>query len=83
MLLDAGAPVNVRDKQFGSSPLAWAAHGSVHARPGNDDDYIAVVETLLDAGSLREASLNNWNEAPESMASDLVVRVLRQRGFTA
>ena len=27
LLLESGAPVNVRDTRYGSSPIAWAAHG--------------------------------------------------------
>ena len=30
ILLDYRAPVNVRDSQYGSSPIAWAAHGSTN-----------------------------------------------------
>jgi ankyrin repeat protein len=81
LLLDRGAAVNVRDVEFGSSPIAWAAHGSVNSRPGNDDDYLAVVELLLDAGSLRELSYNKWNEPPESLGSAAVTALLRRRGF--
>jgi len=71
LLLDLGAPVNVRDGQFGSSPLAWAAHGSSNCRKA-DDDYVAVVEMLLAAGADRETSINRWGEPPESMAAPSV-----------
>lgn len=83
VLLESGAPVNVRDKEFGCSPIAWAAHGSANARSRIDADYITVTEILLDAGSSREASYNKWNEPPERLASDAVARVLRKRGFAA
>lgn len=78
LLLGLGAPVNVRDREYGSSPLAWAAHGSTNCRQA-DDDYCAVVELLLDAGSERETSTNRWGEPPESMASPRVTKVLRER----
>lgn len=81
LLIDLGAPINVRDSTYGSSPLAWAAHGSTNSRPGHDDDYTAVVGMLLDAGATREASYNKWKEPPESMGSKAVVRVLKDRGF--
>lgn len=80
ILLSHGAPVNVRDKQFGSSPIAWAAHGSANCRKA-DDDYRAVVEALLDAGSEREFSINRWNEPPEHMANRPVAALLKARGF--
>ncbi len=79
-LLEAGAPVDVRDRQYGSSPIAWASHGSVNCREA-DDDYLAVVDLLLDAGSAREPSFNRWGEAPEALASDAVAEHLRARGF--
>jgi CO/xanthine dehydrogenase FAD-binding subunit len=79
-LLAAGAPIHVRDKTYGSTPLAWAAHGSANCREA-DDDYIAVIDLLLEAGSIREPSFNKWNEPPESMASDAVADHLRLRGF--
>lgn len=83
LLVDLGAPINFRDSTFGSSPIAWAAHGSTNCRAGHDDDYRAVVDVLLDAGASREASYNKWNEAPESMASEPVASLLKQRGFAA
>ena len=81
-LLQHGAPVNRRDSRYGSSPIAWAAHGSRHCERANDEDHPAVVHLLLDAGATRAASFNQWQEAPESMARASVVAVLRTRGFT-
>jgi ankyrin repeat protein len=80
LLLELGAPLDVRDRQYGSSPIAWAAHGSRHCRRA-DDAYCAIVEMLLDAGSAREPAINKWNEPPESMASRRVAALLRRRGF--
>ncbi|HKV51261.1 MAG TPA: ankyrin repeat domain-containing protein, partial [Gemmatimonadaceae bacterium] len=81
-LLALGAPVNVRDGQFGSSPLGWAAHGSGQHR-GHDDTYIAIVDALLDAGAERLPSLNKWDEPPENLASPGVAKHLAARGATA
>lgn len=81
LLLDLGAPIDVRDSTFGSSPVGWAAHGSRHCRTA-DDDYCAVVDLLLDAGPDRAASLNRWGEPPEGMASRRVAALLRRRGFS-
>lgn len=81
MLLERGAPVNVRDSRYGSSPIAWAAHGSLFSGKGSDDDYVAIVGMLLDAGATREAAINRWQEPPESMARPAVVALLRARGF--
>jgi hypothetical protein len=79
-LLAAGAPVNVRDKTYGSTPIAWAAHGSVNFRAA-DDDYLAVIDLLLEARSERAPSYNRWNEPPENLASEAVADHLRARGF--
>lgn len=80
-LLMAGAPVNVRDSRYGSSPIAWACHGSRHCDRGNDTDYPEIVGLLLDAGATRPESYNHWHESPESLARPSVVAVLRARGF--
>jgi len=79
-LLAAGAPIDPRDRTFGSSPIAWAAHGSANCREA-DDDYIGVIDLLLAAGAGRDVSFNRWNEPPESLASDAVADHLRARGF--
>jgi ankyrin repeat protein len=81
-LLAAGARSNVRDRTYGSSPIAWAAHGSAHCREA-DPDYIAVIDLLLDAKSERAPSYNKWNEPPENLASDAVADHLLARGFAS
>ncbi len=81
LLLSHGAPIDVRDRVYGSSPIAWAAHGSMNARPGNDADYLAVVTLLLDAGAKRAPSYNAWGEPPEQLGSDAVAALLRARHF--
>ena len=80
-LLAAGAPVNARDSRYGSSPLAWCCHGSVHCDRANDIDHPAIAAMLLDAGATRAESYNRWNESPERLARASVVAVLRGRGF--
>ncbi len=80
VLVELGAPLDPRDSAFGSSPLAWAVHGSRHCRKA-DDDYCTVVELLLDAGARRAESINRWGEAPETIGSPRVVALLRRRGF--
>lgn len=82
-LLSLGAPVNVRDGQFGSSPLGWAAHGSgQHRGRGRDGTYVGIVDALLDAGADRVTSINTWGEPPERLASATVAKHLAARGFT-
>lgn len=76
-LLALGAPVDQRDSQYGSSPIAWGAHGSAFGRSGAEADYVAAVRLLAAAGASRAPSLNRWNESPESMATPAVADVLR------
>jgi ankyrin repeat protein len=80
-LLAHGAPVNARDSRYGSSPIAWAAHGSRFSPRANDDDYPAIVHLLLDAGATRAEAYNRWHEPPERLARPSVVHALRARGF--
>ncbi len=83
MLIAAGAPVNVRDSTYGSSPIAWAAHGSRYSPARADADHVATVHALLDGGATRAESYNQWGESPESMARADVAAALRERGFVA
>jgi hypothetical protein len=80
-LLAHGAPVRVRDERYGSSPLAWAVHGSVHAR-SDDATYRLIVDLLLEAGADRATSINRWGEAPEDMGNPVITARLIERGFT-
>ena len=49
VLLEHGASVHVRDREFKGQPLIWAAEGSRQGREGRD--FAAVGRLLLDAGS--------------------------------
>ncbi len=80
-LIARGAPINMRDSQYGSSPIAWTAHGSTNANHTYDADYVTIALLLLDAGATRAESYNSWNESPERMASSGVARALKARGF--
>jgi ankyrin repeat protein len=80
-LLEHGAPVNLRDTRYGSSPIAWSAHGSLYSGKGSDEDYIAIVNMLLDAGASRDEAINRWHEPPEQLARPPVVDVLKAHGF--
>jgi ankyrin repeat protein len=76
-LVELGAPLEVRDRTYGSSPLAWAAHGSQFCRT-DDEAYLAIVRMLLEAGAGRAASFNRWGEPPENLGSPRVNAFLRR-----
>ncbi len=80
-LIAAGAPVNQRDSNYGSSPIAWTAHGSTNANNPRVDDYVSITAALLDAGATRAESFNRWHESAESMAAEPVRALLVARGF--
>jgi ankyrin repeat protein len=80
LLIELGAPLDQRDRQHGSSPMGWAGHGSANAREA-DDDYLAIVDLLADAGARPEAAFNRWGEAPSQLARPRVAKRLMERGF--
>jgi len=77
VLIELGAPINLRDSRFGCSPLAWAAHSSQFQH--DDERYRAIIDLLIDAGSLREATVNRWGES--MTGSRRVLKHLEERGF--
>lgn len=77
MLIARGAPINVRDSQYGSSPIAWAAHGSTNSRHASDETYAAIVTLLMQSGATQAESINRWNEPPDTMATNVVATLLR------
>ena len=50
VLARGGVPLDVRDPTHQSTPLGWAAFGSVHRRAAGGD-YVGVVERLVTAGA--------------------------------
>jgi ankyrin repeat protein len=64
MLLERGrVPIEARDPTHLSTPLGWAAHGSVHCR-ARGADYPAVIDRLVAAGADINAP---GNGAPDSL----------------
>ena len=79
-LLELGAPIDGRDSTYGSSPVAWAAHGSRFCRQ-SDGEYVEIVGMLLDRGPDYAASINRWGEPPNEMGSPAVTALFRRRQF--
>lgn len=77
MLVARGAPVNVRDREYGSSPIAWAAHGSHFSRRVPDAHYVALTQLCISHGATTSEAYNRWNESPLTFASAAVAEVLR------
>ena len=67
LLTQAGVPVDTRDPTHGSTPLGWAAFGSVHRRAAGGD-YPAVAGRLVAAGADITALGNGEGRTLLSMA---------------
>jgi ankyrin repeat protein len=50
LLARGGVPIDARDPAHRSTPLGWAAFGSVHSR-AEGGEYVGVVERLVAAGA--------------------------------
>jgi ankyrin repeat protein len=51
VVLRFNPPLEVKDRDFGGTPLNWAIYGSEHGWHNNASDYPGVVETLIRAGA--------------------------------
>jgi ankyrin repeat protein len=72
-LLRFHPPLDVRDAEFGGTPLGWALHGSRHGWHRDTGDHVSTVELLLDAGAPPTASLDGVQASPA------VLDLLRRR----
>jgi len=50
-ILGYGPDLEVKDTQFGGTPLGWALHGSLNSWHCRTGDYGGTVESLLNAGA--------------------------------
>ncbi|MBI4603531.1 MAG: ankyrin repeat domain-containing protein [Planctomycetes bacterium] len=77
LLLARGAPVDLRDEEFGSPPLGWAAHGSAHCghRGG---DHVGAVERLVAKGASVNVPGNKWGTQLAAMGTEAVARALER-----
>jgi hypothetical protein len=78
LLVDRGADVEAGDTSWRSTPLVWASVGSgLGLGHTPDPDWVAVVQTLIDAGaSLDGAWVDEKPPSPE------VAALLRAHGIS-
>jgi hypothetical protein len=76
--------IESRDPKHHSTPLGWAAFGSVHRR-AKGGDYVGVIDRLVAAGASLTVPGNGDNETYVSMAegNDDVQQALRRHGARA
>jgi ankyrin repeat protein len=72
VLLEHGAPVNVKGDEYNGTPLGWALHGSVHGWRAKTGDYAGTVAALLARGADAPPVTDGMQGAPA------VIDVLRQ-----
>jgi Ankyrin repeats (many copies) len=70
-LLRHGPQLELRDGEFGKTPLEWAMHGSLHGWCRDAGDYPAVVSKLLQAGAQTPKLVHPGH------ASDAVLNLVR------
>ncbi len=80
-LLNCGVDHQAHDPAHGSTPLGWAAYGSVHRRC-KGGDYPAAIELLVRCGSDIKGPGNKYGATLIDMAdgNEAVQNVLRQLG---
>jgi hypothetical protein len=83
LLGHGGIPVDTRDPTHGSTPLGWAAFGSVHRRAAGGD-YPAVAARLVAAGADVTAIGNGEGRTLLSLAqgNPIMQEELRRLGAT-
>jgi hypothetical protein len=81
LLTRGGVPVDARDPTHQSTPLGWAAFGSVHRRAGAGD-YAGVADRLVEAGADITAAGNGAGRTLLEMAegNDAMQEALRRHG---
>jgi ankyrin repeat protein len=77
LLLKHHAPLDVRDATYGSSPVAWAAHGSRNSTNA-DEAYRRILTALFEAGAHYECGVSRAGVRPEDLASESVAGFLRE-----
>lgn len=74
VLIEHGAPIDVKGDAHDGTPLQWAIFGSTKGWRCNSGDFVGVVNALLDAGASVPANTKL------DVASDAVQAALRLRG---
>lgn len=64
LLLERGAPVDVRDSDYNATPLGWGLYGLGENR-NPSGDYVETLRSLLAAGADR-SEITNWMDVEDS-----------------
>ena len=81
LLERGGIPIDLPDPTHGSTPLGWAAFGSVHRR-ADGADYVGVIERLVAAGARVDVAGNGagWTLVRMAEGNATVQNTLRRLG---
>jgi ankyrin repeat protein len=69
-LIKHGSDVESRCMSYGSTPLLWAAHGSMRSM-STDGDYVGVCDTLLAHGAKADTTNSDGIEAVDFATNDI------------
>lgn len=83
LLVERGAPLDIRGDDYDCTALGWVAHGSRFSGGAAErgDAYVEVAEILLDAGAPLPRAAERHDRAQFAQASDAVAAVLRRYGW--
>ncbi|MEO8636070.1 MAG: ankyrin repeat domain-containing protein [Gemmatimonadales bacterium] len=73
VILPHHPPLEVREKDYGQTPLGWTIYGSLNGWHVDRGDFAGVLELLLDVGAKAPPL------TPDVAASEAVLTVLRRR----
>jgi ankyrin repeat protein len=60
-ILGYGPALEIKEHEYGGTPLAWAFHGSEHGWHRRTGEYGATVAALLDAGAVPPSGIDEVN----------------------
>jgi ankyrin repeat protein len=83
LLIERGAPLDVRGDEHDNTPLGWATHGSRYSgdAEGRSAVYVEITERLLAAGAGFPGESDTFDRAQHAGASDAVRAVLERHGW--
>jgi hypothetical protein len=79
LIAHGGLTLDARDPTHGSTPLGWAAFGSVHRR-AQGADYVAVIDRLVSAGADVHAPGKGMTLLEMAEGNPAVQEALRRQG---
>ena len=71
LLISRGAPLDATDPTYHSTPIGWTMHGSVNRRGGPSENYVAILESLAEAGARMPTGDEEYWQEPGSASPEI------------